>query len=270
MAYYHSEDGPRKGKYDTSVGLDIDQSEISGNIYDYDLLKRSSVGAVDSNIIIPETDLGIPSIDDYIINQDGSKQAIKAHKRSDGMDTAIHLRNFLAENQEDTLGDMEARVNNGRLNDIKNIKDIILPDDTEIVIHKDNQSTAIKGILEQNSINDIFFSDINIKSLQDSIRYGVYQETNEVISEQSPNELYIIMRSIMLQYANFRTGVDNIVDEIKRLNGKVLIYSITNITSNVKQHMNYIDELAKLPIPLDRPVYHNKQNFTYDISNLLE
>ena len=63
---------------------------------------------------------------------------------------------------------------------------------------------------------------------------------------------------------------DNIVDEIKRLNGKVLIYSITNITTNVKQHMNYIDELAKLPIPLDRPVYHNKQNFTYDISNLLE
>ena len=43
------------------------------------------------------------------------------------------------------------------------------------------------------------------------------------------------MRSIMLQYANFRVGVDNIDDEIKRLNSKVLDYAvIENVTSNIK------------------------------------
>ena len=77
------------------------------------------------------------------------------------------------------------------------------------------------------------------------------------------------MRSIMLQFANFRTGVDNIVDEVRRLNEMVVEYSVENITSNVKQHQGYIKDLSKLPTPLDNPVYHNKRSFTYDISNLL-
>ena len=138
-----------------------------------------------------------------------------------------------------------------------------------IVIKKDNQETSIKGLLEKNSINDIFFSEMNIKGLQESIRYGVHQGTKQVISDQSGNELYVVMRSIMLQYANFRADVDDIVNEIKRLNQKVLIYCIQNISSNVQQHMGYVKDLSKLPTPMDPPVYHNKQNFTYDISNLL-
>ena len=73
----------------------------------------------------------------------------------------------------------------------------------------------------------------------------------------------------MLQYANFRVGIDNIVDEIKRLNEKVLEYSVENVTSNVKQHQGYIDDLSKLPVPMEHPSYHNKRNYTYDISNTL-
>jgi len=163
------------------------------------------------------------------------------------------------------LGD----VNNGRLSDVKVVQEVTVPEGTDIVIKKDNNDSSIKGILEQNSINDIFFSEMNTKVVQDTIRYKVHQNTQQVISEQSTNDLFIIMRSIMLQYANFRTGVDNIADEIKRLNEKVVEYSVTNISSNVKQHMGYINDLSKLPTPMDMPVYHNKKSFTYDISNLL-
>ena len=77
------------------------------------------------------------------------------------------------------------------------------------------------------------------------------------------------MRSIMLQFANFRAGVDKIADEIKRLNNKVLIYCIQNVSSNVRQHVGYIEELEKLPQPMDRPSYGERNNYTYDISNLL-
>ena len=73
----------------------------------------------------------------------------------------------------------------------------------------------------------------------------------------------------MLQFANFRTGIDNIVDEVRRLNEKVVEYAVENVSSNVKQHKGYVDKLSKLPVPLDMPVYHNKANYTYDISNLL-
>ena len=142
------------------------------------------------------------------------------------------MKDFLSGNQSDSLDIMTEGVNNGRVHDMKIIKDTVLPEESEIVIKKDNQQTAIKGVLEKNSINDIFFSDMNIKGLQDTIRYGVHQETGQVISGQSDNELYVVMRSVMLQYANFRADVDDIVNEIKRLNQKVLIYCIQKNTTS--------------------------------------
>jgi hypothetical protein len=256
MSLYVSDSGARAGTYNEGVGIDIDEAIVSsvpggGDYYDYDLLTRPSVSG--SGIIIPPADDGFPSVDDYVVNPDGSKQ----------------LKQFINDDQSESLNTQIDDVNNGRLSDIKVVQDISVPEGTDIVIKKDNNDTSIKGILEQNSINDIFFSEMNTKVVQDTIRYKVHQNTQQVISEQSTNDLFIIMRSIMLQYANFRTEVDNIADEIKRLNEKVVEYSVTNISSNVKQHMGYINDLSKLPTPMDMPVYHNKKSFTYDISNLL-
>jgi len=262
---------PRSGSYNEEIGIDIDEAVVGeapggGDYYDYDLLSRPNVGVSGSGIIIPPSDdAGFPSVDDYIINPDGSK----TRETRVGMENVWYREDSLSDNQSESLDTMLGNVNNGRLSDIKVIQDISVSENTDIVIKKDNNATSIKGILEQNSINDIFFSEMNTKVIQDTIRYKVHRNTQKVISEQSSNDLYIIMRSIMLQFANFRTGVDNIADEIKRLNEKVVEYAVENISSNVKQHMGYIDELSKLPVPMDMPVYHNKRNFTYDISNLL-
>ncbi len=250
----------RGGNYNESVGLDIDGDIVvqnyrpGENLYDYDLMSRPGVGVSGSGIIIPpEMDGGFPNIDDYISNPDGSKT----------------LKSSLAEDQSASLNTMTGDVNNGRLGDIKVVEDIKVPEGTDIIINKDNSDSSIKGILEENSLNSLFFSEMNVKAIQDTLRYRVYQNTEQVISEQSSNDLFIIMRSIMLQYANFRVGVDNIVDEIRRLNAKVLDYAVENVSSNVKQHQGYVEDLSKLPVPMDMPVYHNKRNFTYDISNLL-
>jgi hypothetical protein len=258
MSLYVSDSGARAGSYNEEIGIDIDGEIVSsasggGDYYDYDLLTRPNVGVSGSGIIISPPDGGFPSVDDYVVNPDGSKQ----------------LKQFINDDQSESLNTQIDDVNNGRLSDIKVVQDISVPEGTDIVIKKDNNDTSIKGILEQNSINDIFFSEMNTKVVQDTIRYKVYQNTQQVISEQSTNDLYIIMRSIMLQFANFRTGVDNIVDEVRRLNAKVVGYSVGNISSNVKQHQGYIEDLSKLPVPMDMPVYHNKRSFTYDISNLL-
>tara|TARA_B100000900_G_scaffold415504_1_gene445644 strand:- start:1891 stop:2673 length:783 start_codon:yes stop_codon:yes gene_type:complete len=254
------------GKADENYGIDIDQqkygesyqpvtSEAEAKYGDYEVLRRPTMGGPGgAGVIVPkDIDAGIPSIDDYIIYPDGTKQ----------------LKAFIADDQLGSLDTMTESVNNGRLQDVNVVKDEVLPSEGDIVIKKDNQDTAIKGILEQNAVNDIFFSDMNIKGLQDSIRYGVHQETGKVVSEQSQNELYVVMRSIMLQFANFQTASENVIEEIKRLNRKVLIYCIENISSNVKQHAGYVADLSKLPVPMDMPVYHNKKNYTYDISNLL-
>tara|TARA_B110000285_G_C14940361_1_gene521714 strand:- start:583 stop:894 length:312 start_codon:yes stop_codon:yes gene_type:complete len=102
-----------------------------------------------------------------------------------------------------------------------------------------------------------------------SIRYGVNQRTTKTISNQSEKELYIIMRSIMLQYANFKNGTSEVVEEVKRLNAKVLTYCIDNVSSNVLQYIKYLDDINSLPIPIERPEYLNKDNYTYDISNII-
>ena len=257
-------------KPDENYGVDIDLKEYDANYQpvtgtadatygDYEVLRRPTMGGPGgAGVIVPrDIDAGIPSPDDYVeyINPDGSK--------------GRQLKSLIAGDENTSLDTMTESVNNGRLHDVDVVKDVVLPMEADIVIKKDNQETAIKGILEQNAINDIFFSDINIKGLQGSIRYGVHQETGKVVSEQSQNELYVVMRSIMLQFANFQTASENIVEEIKRLNRKVMIYCIENISSNVKQHTGYIADLSKLPVPMDMPVYHNKSNYTYDMSNLL-
>jgi len=253
----------RGGNYNEEVGLDIDGDIIGttpdGNLYDYDLRSRPGVGVSGSGIIIPPSSLedGFPSVDDYseMINPDGSKTKYK--------------RDFLSGDQEASLDTMTGNVNNGRLGDVKVVNDLSTLVEKDITMKNDNSESSIKGLLEENSLNSLFFSDTNMKVVQDTLRYRVYKNTDQVISNQSSNDLYIIMRSIMLQYANFRVGIDNIVDEIKRLNEKVLEYSVENVSSNVKQHQGYINDISKLPTPMDHPSYHNKRNFTYDISNTL-
>ena len=276
MSLYVSNEGARQGSYDESIGLDIDGDIVSStpggdNYYDYDLLNRPGVSG--SGIIIPPMNDGFPKRSDYTNARDQNKQFFNADgtlkERSDGMADAFRLKAFVNDDQSATLDTMTETTNNGLLGDVNIVKDVSFPMESEIVIKKDNQDTAIKGILEQNSINDIFFSDMNMKGLQQTIRYKVHQNTNQVVSEQSSNDLYIIMRSIMLQFANFRTDVENIAEEIRRLNGKVIEYAVENVSSNVQQHAGYIDKLSKLPVPLDAPAYLNKKNFTYDISNLL-
>ena len=257
--------------YDESVGLDIDgaivQRDIpngednTGNLYDYDLLNRPTVSGSGSFIHAPE-DGGFPNRDDYELRE-------FKDRHGDVISSNLVLNKNRIGDASTPMDDM-IQVSNGRLPNA----DKVTGDDglkqLDIVIHKDHQDTSVKGLLEKTSVSDLFFSEVNIGVLQDTIRYKVHQNTDQVISKQSDNTLYIIMRSIMLQFSNFNVGFNEVKDEIKRLNEMVVEYSVNNISSNVKQHMGYIEDIGRLPTPMDRPVFSNtEKNYTYDISNLL-
>ena len=64
-------------------------------------------------------------------------------------------------------------------------------------------------------------------------------------------------------------NIENLLKEILNLNQRVVDNSSGNISSNVHQYIGYIDDIEKLPIPNERPIYLNKDNYTYDISNIL-
>jgi len=226
---------------------DIDQelayvgSDVNGNpqnFYDYDIKLTPSVSG--PQLIVPSSpDDGIPNFSDSSL--------------------------FSSE----SMGDIIDTVNNGRVHDISVRNKPLISSESDIVINKDNKETSVKGVIEQTSLSDIFFSEMNMDVLQKSIRYKVFSFTDKVIDNQPENTLYIIMRSIMLQYANFSVSTENLLDEIRSLNQRVIDYSAENISSNVQQYMGYLNDIEKLPVPMERPSYQNKNNFTYDISNLL-
>ena len=172
--------------------------------------------------------------------------------------------------QSGTMDDALMMVNNGRLADVNLVDGNVMQGvGQDIVISKDNQNTGVKGIVEESSLSDYFFSGMNTKVIQDTIRYRVFKETDKVISEQDSNALYIVMRSILLQFGNFRTDVSDLAEEIRKLNAKVVSYCVEEVASNTRQHVMYLDELTRLPQPIDRPSYMGRDSYTYDISNLL-
>ena len=244
-----------KDTYNENIGLDIDNNtfDYNGTVYgDYDLVKGPIISGSSDNYIIPANkNLGIPTLQ---------------NDNNYGLESLYDSRQGL---NEPIIDEMLTNVNNGRVRDIFDVSSKALPTKLDNTMIHDDRETSVKGLLEETELSNIFFSDENKDALQMSIRYGVNQRTTKTISNQSEKELYIIMRSIMLQYANFKNGTSEVVEEVKRLNAKVLTYCIDNVSSNVLQYIKYLDDINSLPIPIERPEYLNKDNYTYDISNII-
>jgi hypothetical protein len=249
----------QQGGADNNIGTDIDNTFFSSttssgdrvNYGSYDVVKRPIISGSSDNYIIPSNpDLGIPTQ-----QSNGEYGMSSFYDKRQGFNEPI-------------IDDM-LLSNNGRVRDVMETGKIDLPALRDNILFHDNKETAVKGLVEETDVSNIFFSDENMESLQMSVRYGVNQRTKQVISKQSEKELYIIMRSIMLQYGNLINGMDNVIEEVKKLNAKVISYCIDDVSSNVMQHVQYLEEISKLPMPMERPEYLNKDNYTYDISNLL-
>jgi hypothetical protein len=118
------------------------------------------------------------------------------------------------------------------------------------------QSTAtmdgIRGNWEPNLLNQTYFSAANFKILQNQIRYAVHQETNQVIDEQSSDDLFMIMRAIYLTYG--RNLDYNIKEQIVELNGKVLDWCVPKIVAEVQMYARYLKDIDTMPVPMSHPV----------------
>ncbi len=167
-----------------------------------------------------------------------------------------------------TLDSILEHMNNGRVPDIDIFSQVDVKKN-DIIMNLDNQETSVKGIIEETALTKYFFSEENIELLQKALQSRVYKNTGEIISYQSSKELYIVMRSIMLQHANFKVSGSELVIEIQKLNRLVLNYCDKEVTSNVLQYKGYLKDIQKLPQPIDRPSYNESgsRNRTYDLSN---
>ena len=158
---------------------------------------------------------------------------------------------------------------NEHLEQLNHTKRNYIPRSDENVIFQNYGQYSLKGIIEETPLSQIFFSEMNMNVLQKAIRFNVNKKTNEIIDYQSTNELFTIMRSIFLQEGDAGVYSKDIAKHIRKLNGLVIEFAVHQISNQVSQHKEYLTKISTLPVPLKNPIYDNKQNFTFDISNLM-
>ena len=120
--------------------------------------------------------------------------------------------------------------------------------------NKDFEKRAVSAFLSDESPSQrIFLGENNINRLQNQIISQVKAQSGYSIARQSDRELQIIMRSIYLQFGRNPQEPERIVDEIKKLNNKVLEYSVPKIITNIKQYLQYKNDASSMPVQMERP-----------------
>ena len=145
---------------------------------------------------------------------------------------------------------------NGRVNILgPNIEQRFSMSD-RIPINSTNYSfrDAMTGNWYDTKLSIAFFSVQNIAIIQNGIRAGVYNKSNQqyVIGEQNINELQMIMRGIFLQYSkNLPTGIPTQISDLNKL---VLDYAINQVWGEADGYMKYKRDASTLVVPLALPI----------------
>ena len=161
----------------------------------------------------------------------------------------------LLNNQQDKQNTFLTKISNGRVNimgtPLTNKLFPLFKETTTGNLIYNNE--ALKSIQNKSKLSDLYFSQLNIDSLQNILKYRVWLESNKKhkIANQSEHQLKIIMRSIFLQNGKFNNN--NILDQVKELNEKVIKYCLPNILSNIEMYIAYKKTVSYLPIPIILP-----------------
>lgn len=115
---------------------------------------------------------------------------------------------------------------------------------------------AVRGNLEKNAVSEAFFTRENVQRIQTAIRKGVYDASGPrkyEISDQSAEELTMIMRAMYLQYS--RNSPYNVQGQISELNDMVVKWCVPRILSEVQAYAHYLNDISHLPVPLPQPIH---------------
>ena len=145
---------------------------------------------------------------------------------------------------------------NGRVNLIDNSNPDLRFQMAEKIAVK-NKATEYRdpltGLHEDTLLSRAYFSEENVQILQNGLRAGVYEMSNQQINvpPQNVDNLKIIMRSIYLQYAK-HSPKESITNQIRDLNQYVLDYAIPSVYKEAQGYLNYIRDQSTLVMPLER------------------
>jgi hypothetical protein len=159
---------------------------------------------------------------------------------------------------------------NGRINLLEPLStDVMFQMQEKIAIKNKatNYREALVGTFEENNLSRAYFSAENIQIIQNGLRAGVYEMSNEkfVILPQNIDTLKVIMKSIYMQYAENYTN--NVTEEIVRLNNLVLDYAVPTVYKEAIGYMKYIEDQSTIAMPLAVPRHHDRQYKQLELKN---
>ena len=123
-----------------------------------------------------------------------------------------------------------------------------------------NTNDILRGTYENNLLNDIYFSEVNISFLQNKIIKEMKDKYNYIISKQSKEDLIILMRNIYLNNAkhNYKTK-EELKKELNLLNKYCLKHTVEIIKKNINNYIFYLNDIntpnyLKQTEVLDKPI----------------
>lgn len=111
---------------------------------------------------------------------------------------------------------------------------------------------AIINVHPTTQLNDLYFSDKNIRILQLGIRNMVanLSQGEFQIGDQSEVELQVIMRAIYL--SNAKHLPYDVIGQVRELNGQVIDYCVPRIMEEIRMFKYYKKDVSQLPMPMAR------------------
>lgn len=116
----------------------------------------------------------------------------------------------------------------------------------------------MRGNWEENPVSNNFFGVPNMDYLQKDIVRQVYDQSKGryEIDPQDIDELKIVMRAMYYQYG--KNLPNDIRGQVKDLNDLVLGWIVPRVMREIDAHIYYINDIDKLPVPIERPVLMSK------------
>lgn len=133
-----------------------------------------------------------------------------------------------------------------------------------------NTKYLFRGLYGETLLTFLFFSDKNVRNIQNLIRFVIYKQTEYTVDDQSINELLIIMRSIFLEYSAHPKLIEENMSpqekiilmqkytkEVERLNDIVVNAVVPKVVSQMIQYINYLKDASRPAEQLERPKSDN-------------
>lgn len=116
-----------------------------------------------------------------------------------------------------------------------------------------NTRFLFKNLYGETPLTFLFFSEDNIRNIQNLTKMLVYKQMNHVISDQNVTDLQIVMRSIFLAYSEHPPLLDETMpkekinlllkmytQEVARLNQLVIDTIVPKVCSQVQAYLDYL------------------------------